>query len=146
MIKALERQEATKETVETAEEITPLARAQTAPTVGPSAKEVPEAEMDDDRPSLPHIQRAFTGSTLVDPTEPTSDLTPPASEEDFLDQEAPQATASLENAVRYAKIRKASTFDVNQEPKALPPSPQASEEYANDVSKEKEVASTGKRL
>ena len=146
MIKALERQEATQKTVETAEEITPLTRAQTAPTVGASAKEVPEAEMEDDGPSLPRIQRAFTGATLVDPTEPTFDLTPPASEEDILEQEAPRATSSKQKLVRYARVRKVSTFDVNQEPKALPPSPQAFEEYANDVSKDKEVTSTGKRL
>lgn len=63
MIKALERQEASKETVETAEQLTPVTRSHTAP-VATTSKEMLE---DSAGLGLRGITRTFTGATLVDP-------------------------------------------------------------------------------
>lgn len=132
MIRALERQEASKETVETAEELTPIARVQTAPTVAATAKEMPE---DLEGLGLQSIRRAFTGATLVDPTALPPELTPPVSEEDASDHGSPKATSSKARSIPAGKSRKASTFSVGQETKALLPSPLASDGYSSESSK-----------
>lgn len=132
MIQALERQEASKETVDATEDLTPIARAQTEPVLASSSKEAVEKEP----PGL-GITRAFTGATLVDPTEHISpELTPPASEEDAPELAYFKATPSKQNSVPIRSVRKASTFSVDRDAKPLYPSPPRSDESINDARKE----------
>ncbi|KAL8659283.1 MAG: hypothetical protein Q9202_007201 [Teloschistes flavicans] len=132
MIQALERQEASKETVDATEDLTPIARAQTEPVLASSSKEAVEKEP----PGL-GITRAFTGATLVDPTEHISpELTPPASEEDAPELAYFKATPSKQNSVPIRSMRKASTFSVDRDAKPLYPSPPKSDESINDARKE----------
>lgn len=129
MIKALERQEVSKETVEIADELTPVTRSQTAPAAVTS-EDLSEAS---DGLGLRGIQRAFTGATLIDPgADPSADLTPPVSDDEVSEYGSPKATSSKSKPMSAGKMRKASTFSVGRDAKALPPSPLASDEYCEE--------------
>ncbi|KAL8685858.1 MAG: hypothetical protein Q9218_007501 [Villophora microphyllina] len=131
MIQALERQEATKEIEQSSEELTPIARAQTAPVLASLSTEAADEE-----PEGLGITRAFTGATLVDPTEHMSpDLTPPESDEDRSEYNYSKAISRKQKSVPIRKVRKASTFSVQQDEKASLPSPPTSDESANDYAK-----------
>ncbi|KAL9580814.1 MAG: hypothetical protein Q9203_006151, partial [Teloschistes exilis] len=131
MIQALERQEASKETVDNTEDLTPVTRAQTEPVLASSSKEAVEEES----PGL-GITRAFTGVTLIDPAEHMSpELTPPASEEDAQDLAYSKATLSKQKSVPIGRVRKASTFSVDRDAKPLYPSPPSSDQSMNESPK-----------
>ncbi|KAL8698419.1 MAG: hypothetical protein Q9224_001861 [Gallowayella concinna] len=134
---ALERQDVSKETTET-EELTSIARSQTEPVAAIRSKELIDLseELEGEGLGLRGIRRAFTGATLVEPTtELMSDLTPPMSEEDVSDFGSPKPTSSKPIPITTNKLRKASTFDVERNAKAFPPSPLASEDYPDDSPK-----------
>ncbi|KAL8632425.1 hypothetical protein Q9189_001800 [Teloschistes chrysophthalmus] len=131
MVQALERQEGSKETVDNTEDLTPITRAQTEPVLASSSQEAVEEEP----PGL-GITRAFTGVTLVDPTEHMSpELTPPASEEDAQESAYTKARSSKQTSVPIGRVRKASTFSVDRDPKSLYPSPPMSDQSVNDSPK-----------
>ena len=78
MIKALERQEASEEGIDEANDLAPLQKSKTAPTA-------PFESSDTNSPGI-GITRMFTGSTLVDPSTAISpESTPSMSSEDTSD-------------------------------------------------------------
>ena len=132
MLQALERHEASQETIDTAEELAPIARSQIEPVGTSKTKhisEVPEGLEEPKGLGLRRFERAFTGATLVEPTaDLTSDLTPPMSDEDLFESGFPPNGSSRTKPANTGRIQKASTFSVQEDSKAFPPSPLTSEE------------------
>ncbi|KAL8711963.1 MAG: hypothetical protein Q9220_003659 [cf. Caloplaca sp. 1 TL-2023] len=132
MMQALERQDTAKEATETADDLRPVARSQTAPAAAATSKAVleeKEEEEDVEGLGLQGISRAFTGATLVESnTDASPDLTPPASEEDYSGFSYPKITSSKPEPPAIGKMKKASTFSTEADTKGLPPSPVISEE------------------
>lgn len=132
MLQALERQEASQDTTDTAMELAPIARSQTEPAATSRTKDLSEVCDEPAEPKdlgLRRLERAFTGATLVEPpADLTSDRTPPMSDEDVSESGSPPAGVSKAKPIGTGRIRKASTFNVQDEVKAFLPSPMAAEE------------------
>lgn len=130
MIKALERQENAQETPDE-DELAPLQRSKTTPTVAPSET----SELD----GL-GIKRAFTGTTLVEPTATvSSDSTPSMSSEDASDiMDASPATQKHNRpraSTSTSRARKGSNMSIKRDPKDSPPSPILSDDVGSDTLK-----------
>ena len=131
-IKALERQEASRDTIQVTQELTPVARSQATPIATTSEGSLDPEEPDD--VSLHGITRAFTGATLVDTAAHASvDLTPPASDAESSEEASSKEDISMLKPVRIVKKGRASTFDGRHDEKPLPPSPLASEGYWDEA-------------
>ncbi|CAO1603241.1 hypothetical protein XANCAGTX0491_006833 [Xanthoria calcicola] len=132
LLQALERQEASQDTTDTAMELAPIARSQTEPAGTSRTKELSEVCEEPAEPKdlgLRRLERAFTGATLVEPpADLTSDLTPPMSDEDVSESGSPPAGMSKAKPIGTGRKRKASTFNVQDDVKASLPSPTAAEE------------------
>ncbi|KAL8641509.1 MAG: hypothetical protein Q9226_008624, partial [Calogaya cf. arnoldii] len=139
LLQALERQEASQETIDTAEELAPVARSQTEPVGASKSKHISEVPEELEEPKglgCRRLERAFTGATLVEPTaDLRSDLTPLMSDEDVSGFGSPPAGPSRTKPTNTGRIQKASTFSVQEDSKAFPPSPLTSEENSDTLPK-----------
>jgi len=131
MLRALKRQEAAQETLEDEDELAPLQKSKTAPTVAPSET----SNMD----GL-GIKRAFTGSTLVEqPSNLSPESTPSMSSEDATEAATTSPATSTHKShwvpKPTGKARKDSNMSVERGPKAYPPTPMPSDDMGHDVFK-----------
>lgn len=131
MLRALKRQEVAQETLEDEDELAPLQKSKTAPTVAPSEA----SNMDGDG-----IKRAFTGSTLVEqPSNLSPELTPSMSSEDateFANTSPATSTYKSHWAPKSTgKARKDSSMSVERGPKAYPPTPMPSDDIGHETFK-----------
>ncbi|KAL8774307.1 MAG: hypothetical protein Q9209_001058 [Squamulea sp. 1 TL-2023] len=132
------RQDASSGTMETSEKLGPVARSQTEPWIASRSKVTNDSPKELDEPEglgLWGLRRVYTGATLVEPTANlTSDLSPPVSEEEYSEDRSPDAPISKSKSVPHGRLRKASTFSVQQDKETFPPSPLASKECSEDAS------------
>ena len=129
MIRALERQEAAQETPDDEDELAPLQKSKTAPTVAPSDA----SDMD-----VLGIKRAFTGSTLVEQASNVSpESTPSMSSEEAMELAAasPVTPKHKRNWVHTStgRARKGSNKSIERGLRAFPPSPMASDDTGHEA-------------
>lgn len=142
MIRALERQEASSSSQSQGQEtdeiddLAPLKKVRTAPQ---ARAETPEAN----GLGLQGLQRAFTGTTLVDnPRSPSPESAPSMSEDDLSEYSSPRIAQDtsirrkpVSPMMRTRQDSAPSAYHAGPDPrlKPYPPSPRVSEDYPSDL-------------